>query len=279
MKSSLGYLLLPLATVATYSLGASSHWLQQQKGVSITFLANEGVMLSSGESKVLIDALFLKYKTGFAMPADSTQRALSRALPPFDAVDLILVTHRHGDHFHPAPVAAHLQANPRVRLLTSAQVIDSLRGRVSSEMLPSPRVTAIDATPGKRRREVVGDVTVDVLGVPHGGRRHNDVEHLAYIVELGGQRVLHVGDADVEAEAFAPFRLDTTRIDVALVPEWMVTSAEGRRTIQQVIRPRHVVAFHVSPDAEEAARVKRDVSAAIPGALTFTQSLSRFRSQ
>ena len=101
-----------------------------QEGVSITFLANEGVMLSSGGKKVLIDGLFLRYGPDFAVPADSTQAALRTARAPFDAVDLILVTHRHGDHFHPETVAAHLRANPRATLLTSKQVIDSLRGRV-----------------------------------------------------------------------------------------------------------------------------------------------------
>jgi L-ascorbate metabolism protein UlaG (beta-lactamase superfamily) len=30
---------------------------------------------------------------------------------PFDGVDVVLVTHRHGDHFHPAAVAAHLRAD------------------------------------------------------------------------------------------------------------------------------------------------------------------------
>lgn len=35
-------------------------------GVTITFLANEGVMLSSGRQKVLIDALFLRYGPGYA---------------------------------------------------------------------------------------------------------------------------------------------------------------------------------------------------------------------
>jgi hypothetical protein len=99
----------------------------QADGVSITFLANEGVLLSGGGRKVLIDALFLRYGAEYALPPDSTQRALQAARSPFELVDLILVTHRHGDHFHPEPVAAHLQANPRAHLVTSQQVIDSLR--------------------------------------------------------------------------------------------------------------------------------------------------------
>ncbi len=232
-------------------------------------------MLSSGTKKVLIDALFLKYETGYAVPADSTRIALERARPPFDRVDLVLVTHRHGDHFHPAPVAAHMSANPRATLLTSRQVIDSLRHHVHPSAARGPRLIARTTAPGSRRREIIGGITVELLGLAHGGRRHRAVEHLGYIVELGGRRVLHVGDTDTSEEAFAPFRLDTARIDVALLPAWMVTSREGRRVIERWIRPRQVVAFHVGDD--ETERLAREIRAALPAAITLTRSLDTRR--
>ena len=243
-----------------------------QDRLSITFLANEGVMLSSGSRKVFIDGLFLKYKTGFVVPADSTLDALQRARPPFDAVDLVLVTHRHGDHFHPAPVAAHLRANPRATLLTSRQVIDSLRRYGPGRELPASRSMARTMAPGARQRETVNGITVELLGIPHGGGwRSRGLEHLAYIVELGGRRVLHVGDADLTEEVLAPFRLDTARIDVALLPTWLLTREESRRAIARWIRPRQIVGIHVGEGEE--ARATREVQAAVPGALTFVRSL------
>src|SRR5687768_3392502 len=102
MHTRLGALLLSLFA-AIGRAAAQAPATATSDGVTITFLANEGVMLSAGGKKVLIDGLFLKYQSGFALPADSTQRALQSARPPFDNVDLILATHRHGDHFHPAP--------------------------------------------------------------------------------------------------------------------------------------------------------------------------------
>jgi len=244
-------------------------------GVTVTFLANEGVMLSSGTKKVLIDALFLKYERGYAVPADSTQDALASARGAFNAVDVILATHRHGDHFHPASVVAHLTANPRATLLTSQQVIDSLRGRLPPGGALTSRLMARTMAPGTRRREVVNGVTLELLGLPHGGRRHRQVEHLGYILELGGRRVLHVGDTDTSEETFASFRLDTMRIDVALLPSWMVLDEEGRRVIQRWIRPRQVVAFHVGEG--EGERTTRAVTAALPGAVTFVRSLDTRR--
>lgn len=239
-------------------------------GVAVTFLANEGVLLSSGARQVLIDGLFEQYETGYAIPADSTRKALSRAQPPFDGVDLILVTHHHGDHFHPRPVADHLAANPGATLVASRQVMDSLRGRVSRMGLRGDRLVPRTVAPRTRRTEIAGGIAVELLGLPHGGRRHRGVEHLGFIVELGGRRVLHVGDTDFSEAIFAPFRLDTARIDVALLPYWMVTSREGQRVIARWIRPRQVVAFHVPEDRTEAIR---EVRSAMPAAMVFVRSL------
>ena len=245
----------------------------QQDGVALTFLANEGVMLSSGGKKVLIDALFLKYERGYAVPADSTLASLQQARRPFDSVNLVLVTHRHGDHFHPMPVTAHLRANTRATLVTSKQVIDSLRGYAPARSLPAERLMAGTLRPGARRRENIGGIQVELLGLPHGG--HPRVEHLGYIVELGGRRVLHVGDTDFSEETFAPFRLDTARIDVALLPYWAVTNRKSRQVIERWIRPRQVLAFHVG--TREGDEVTRDVRTAVPSAITLVRSLEARR--
>ena len=241
-----------------------------QSALTITFLANEGVLLSSGADKVLIDALFLKYETGYAVPAESTQTGLARARPPFDA-DLVLATHRHGDHFHPAPMAEHLRTNPRAVLVTSQQVIDSLRSVFRPGPAVASRIASRTMAPGTRRRMLVNGISLELLGLPHGGRRHRHVEHLGYIVELGGRRVLHVGDAELSEATLAPFRLDTARIDVALLPAWLVTDRESREVIRRWIRPRQVVAFHMAEDAD--ADDAREVQTAWPGAIAFMRSL------
>ena len=256
------------------SLGGAQ---QQTGGLTMTFLANEGVMLASGGKKVLIDALFLKYKTGFATPADSTQAALAAARPPFDNVDLILATHYHGDHFHPQPVAAHLTANPRATLATSSQVIDSLRGRVRAGGPLDSRILVRTTAPGARRREVINGIPVEFLGIPHGTgpSNHLAIEHLVYIVELGGKRVLHVGDAILSDENVRAFRLDTARIDVALVPTWVATGRSSRQAIERWVKPKQVVAFHVGEGGGE--RASREVRAVMPGAITLTRERETHR--
>ena len=154
-------------------------------------------------------------------------------------------------------------------MLTSAQVIDSLRGRLATHDPIARRFRARTTAPGSQRREVVNGINIHLLGIPHGGRP--DVQHLGFIVELGGRRVLHLGDADFSTRTFEPLRLDTMRIDVALVPDWALLDEESRQIVQRWIRPRQIVAIHVMEGSE--ARVTRGVQRFLPSAVTFTRSL------
>ena len=77
-----GGLLRAIIGLVAAAAGAGPLEAQERAtGITITFVANEGVMLSGGGRKVLIDALFEKYETGYAVPAASTQAALAQARP------------------------------------------------------------------------------------------------------------------------------------------------------------------------------------------------------
>jgi len=155
-------------------------------------------------------------------------------------------------------------------------VIDSLRKNPAATSLPASRFLARITAPGTRRRETVNGITVELLGIPHGGGwRNRGLAHLAYIVELGGRRVLHVGDANLSDKVLAPFRLDTARIDVALLPTWLLTDPNARRAIERWIRPRQIVGIHVGEGEE--GRAVNAVRAALPTAVTFTRSLETRR--
>ena len=270
------YALLASIAGAAGRTSAQSPGPSPQNGVTVTFLANEGVMLSGGGKKVLIDALFLKFRTDFQLPHDSTQSALQHASGAFSGVDLVLVTHHHGDHFHPAPMVAHLRANPRATLLTSQQVIDSVVSRLRPNDSTRGRFASRTMVSRTRRREVVNGISVELLGIPHGGgRRSRGIEHLVYIVDIGGRRVLHTGDADLTDEVLPTFRLDTARIDVALVPAGVLKEPKSREAIARWIRPRQIVGFHVPVSAESTWPA--EVRAVMPSAVTLTRSLETHR--
>ena len=128
---------MAVARIARATCVATAAWVaavaaaqQRSDGLTLTFLANEGVMLSSGGKKVLIDALFVKYKTGFATPADSTQSALAAARArsttsiSFSRRTTTAITFTRGRSPHISPrTRVHRSRHQR-------KLIDSLRGRI-----------------------------------------------------------------------------------------------------------------------------------------------------
>ena len=66
---------------------------------SVTYIANSGFLLRSGGKSVLIDALFNNGFGRYAVPSNELKADMINGKPPFEKIDLFLVTHNHGDHF------------------------------------------------------------------------------------------------------------------------------------------------------------------------------------
>ena len=128
--------------------------------------------------------------------------------------------------------------------------------------------------PGQRHRERIGDLSVEVLGLPHAGTRSPGVDNVGFLVTIGGKRVLHVGDAAIRGPAFSMLRLDTANVDLALVHSLMVTTEEGREVLQRWINPRSVAVLHVAEGQEE--QMTEAVKRGFPSARVLTRPLASF---
>lgn len=239
--------------------------------LSITYVANEGVLISSGDKQVLIDGLHREYKPAYAFLPDSQRTMIETASAPFDDIDLILVSHLHLDHFHPEAVGRHLEHNSGATLVTSQQVVDEVEKGFST--IASVRARVISATPplGQRVRMQVSGIEFDVLGLGHVNEQFDWIQNLGHIIHLGGRKLLHVGDAAATAETFAAFDLEEEGIDVAFLPAWFLMDEEGVALVREHINPRHVVAVHVSPG--NAARTVDTIRQFFPDADAFTLML------
>ncbi len=100
--------------------------LSQPPSVEITYIANEGVLISAGGKQVLIDGLHREYGPEYAFLPAADREKIETAKAPFDQIDLILVSHRHLDHFHPESIGRHLQHNSKAVLVSSQQVVDEV---------------------------------------------------------------------------------------------------------------------------------------------------------
>ena len=211
------------------------------------YLGNEGVLISSGDHKVLIDAFYADSYGTYLLVPEGMRDAMMAGAPPFDGVDAILFSHIHGDHFSAEPTLAYLRAHPEVDVFASGQVIDALvaAGAPRDDRLVRFDLDAEDAA----RSAQVGPIAIEAVRIPHaGGARRAAIENLAFRVSLDGALVaLHLGDADPADRHFAPHQdhWDARALDVAFPPYWFFDSPAGRRIVQERLRPKQAVGVHV----------------------------------
>jgi L-ascorbate metabolism protein UlaG (beta-lactamase superfamily) len=246
--------------------------------LDVTYVANEGFLIQAANKKVLVDALF-DAGGEYLGPSGETLEQLRGAQGPFAGVDLILVTHRHRDHFNPNMVMAHLRHNPKARLIAHTQVVDQMRNQEGFAQI-GERIHEVSLEPGAHERVTVQGMTIDALCLAHlrysvdGRDVHAQVRNLAFIVDLGGTRFLHLGDATVENSLthLSAYPFEETPVDIVFLG-YPDRSAAAREFIGRRIKPSRIIAMHIPP-ADLAEELKK-VWAAYPFAIVFHKSMEQ----
>lgn len=247
--------------------------LEQNSTLEVRYIANEGVLLTSRDKRVLIDGLHRKYNDAYAYLPDTEREKIESAKEPFDKIDLLLVSHRHGDHFHPESIGNYLKSSPKTVFASSHQVVEEVAAKFADYAAIKNRVTPITFSLKTRQAMKLAGIDVDFLSVGHGSGRHAVIQNLGHVITIGGKKILHVGDAEITPEIFDAFDLETKSIDIAILPYWFLTSKTGSVLVEQHIKPKHLIAVHVGP--AEGEQVTRDVKKNFPNADVFTTMLEK----
>lgn len=230
------------------------------EGPVLTYLANEAVFVEGADGSILIDAPFTDGVDPYPRIEPGTLRQIRDAEPPFDAVDWILITHEHADHGDADAIADHLLANPRTRLASTAAVVEAVRTSIA-ERQRSPEVPADVA----RRLVVVEPAEGQPEGVQakadapriegvalHHGRDQGAAANLGWLVDLGGTRLLHMGDSEIVASDLAARRLAGLDIDIALAPTWYLSSGTYRPVLE-MLEAERILLIHFGRDGASEA--------------------------
>lgn len=241
--------------------------------LELVYLANEGFLVRAGEHSLLIDAFVTEPLGEYAaVPAELFADMLA-ARAPFEDVDLALASHAHPDHFQAGPAAEFLRARPGTDFLSSPQVADELLERLG-EHAAAERVEALLPEPRARLSVSRPSLGVELLRLPHsGGAQTAEVQNLGHLIECGGARLLHVGDADGQTEELAAYALakrpPEAALDVALVPYWWFSDAASVTRARELTGARLLVAIHVPP--REVAAVQAHLATLDPAVLVFAR--------
>jgi L-ascorbate metabolism protein UlaG (beta-lactamase superfamily) len=233
---------LPLAS-------AQSHEIGQAK-----YLGNEGVLVSSGEAKILFDAFYAESFAGqYTLVPTAIEAAMMEGKAPFDGVDAIFISHIHPDHFNSRKTIAYMRAHTNVRLYAGIDVVGAIRAADASSDPLMDRVVPVHVPVGAKPATFsVDGLEVEAFAIPHSGE--GPTPHYAFRVSLDRRAtVMHLGDADADERHYVPYQadFDRKRTDMAFAPAWMLTDVSGRKVLEQRIRAAKVVGIHVEDSARK----------------------------
>lgn len=222
--------------------------------VIVQQLANEGFILGDGKStRVMIDGMVAEsYSVYGGLPADQLAD-FNAASGPFSKINLVLVSHQHHDHNQPEHACKFIQNSIAV-LATSQQVIDLMRERCRQFILSSPRVQVVDPQYGEPVNMQIGDASVTIFLLSHGGGKYAALKNFGHLVELGGMRVLHIGDAAMEAADFNTAAVADMDVDIALIPFWYFQPGPGGAMVRKFLTAKHMIATHIPPGEMEEVK-------------------------
>ena len=245
MKTSLLPLLAILACGSVYAQSTSR----------IQYLANEGVMVTHAQTKILIDPLFNNSYGQYQLVPDDVRAAMFAGEAPFQDVDAVFVSHFHGDHFSPEDMLRLLRAQTSTRLYAPAQAVGALREiSGAQDATVFDRVVGLDLNYGDAPVRIETDgLLVEAVHIPHSGwpTARTEVQNLAFRITLNGNStVLHMGDADARVVHFATDEeyWEERAIDMALPPYWFFGSDDGLEILEDRMDVRHAIGIHV-PDS------------------------------
>lgn len=220
---------------------------------ALRYVANAGVLFSIDGATFLVDAPVRAGIPPYATNGAMEQTHLEQALPPYDRVDAILITHWHEDHFSAEAVAAHLSRNVDAVLVSSPEVVERV---LAVDRGLAPRIRPTLPPPGHSTGVAVKGVPVTVLRLRHNPTRRLPEQHLGFVVGRS-LPVMHTGDADPAPDNFAMLR-GRAPVGLLLAPFWFMQGA-NLDLVQRVIVPRQVAALHVPPvDGDRVRAALRD---------------------
>jgi glyoxylase-like metal-dependent hydrolase (beta-lactamase superfamily II) len=242
--------LLCLLVLAFFVSGASAH---SDDGPSVAhYMANEGLMVVHGETKVVFDPLFRSGFGHYQLLPKPMEEALFAGAPPYDGIDAVFISHYHGDHFSPEDVLRLLKVQPDIRLYAPVQAVEGLRSvSESGDEAIFERVIAVDLAYKDAPISLEMDgIEIGAVRIPHSGwpTGRLDVENISWRVTLDKTTtVLHMGDADpndIHFERDAVY-WDKRVTNMAFPPYWFFDSTEGPDVLKTFIKAEHNVGIHV----------------------------------
>lgn len=220
------------------SVLASALTMQVSADDKICHIANAGFLFEKADRGVLVDAVMQRddYEKTFALPSPETLSAMEAGTGAFSNVKLVLVTHKHGDHFDAAASLRHIRADADVEYVMPPEAFDLMKSAgMTTEEAKRVHAPLPDWTDGPALLEKDG-IKLETYRVDHGP---DMPQNLGYRVTIAGTSFFHTGDINASPERLKNAGLSSVPVDYMMMPFWYAlqqkASAESAWTIGTMI--------------------------------------------
>lgn len=252
----------------------------------ITYIANEGFLINTGQHKILIDGIFNDTTIYFAdVPSEEMLDKMKKALPPFDKVDLLLITHNHRDHFASEPVAEFLSSSPGTIVVCNQQTSDKFKKE--SDIYPHIKEQIRIMSPGINAIEKYSEngIEVEIIGLNHshyfdtdenGTRkdRHAGIKVNGYYVKADGISFLHIGDSTFpqHKDFYINYQLYKRNPSVVFAHGF---GRDAREIVLEHMKPMFIIPMHLPAEKEKVLYLMNSIPRDILNIVILTEPLEK----
>jgi len=214
-------------------------------GAQVTFIDNDGFLITVEDKKILIDALFDTHNPNSSPPQEVLQKAVNGE-PPFDQIDVVIATHSHSDHFSADLVREYLRNNQKAVFVSTWDAVRRIN-QTGEEF--AERLISVNLEPGESSHLSINGIELDCLYISHG---YASDKNIGVVITVGDYTFFHSGDMvidDTMEESVTlvdlqGYGLHQKEIDLAFLPSYLFFIDEALPLIQDGIQARYVSPMH-----------------------------------
>ncbi|HPF50566.1 MAG TPA: MBL fold metallo-hydrolase [Draconibacterium sp.] len=252
-----------------------------KENIQITYVANCGFLYESSSQKVLIDPFGTRFGNLFNLPSSETMTKIENGTTPFDQINLVLITHIHGDHFDPFPAEKFLLQNTHTQLVCPPQVRQQMKDSCQNFVQIEAQILSPQLSMSEIKTIPVNGIQLTIVRMQHGTNRslqevdykdytdYEKTEDYGYLFELGNKVIFHQGDGCLKINQEALDKLNQ-KVDVAFLSyfDWDTSSFN---LLKDKLQAQNIIFMHGTKPAKE--REKEEFKVMEPKLILFNQEL------
>jgi L-ascorbate metabolism protein UlaG (beta-lactamase superfamily) len=185
--------------------------------ISISYIANAGFFVEMNGKKIVFDGFFNDGFGKYDFPDSNLIFQMTNSRAPFDSIDMIFVSHYHGDHFNSSLITGYLTQNQNTRLVCPEQVNTILQKDNVRYRLIKDQIIIVAPEPNSCECVNYNDFVVTACRLWHGRKENNDIENIGYILKYRDRSIFHSGDATLADFDGINGYIASCNIDIALL--------------------------------------------------------------